>query len=291
MSRQLFKSSLVGALAFVAGVAITAPASATVIFQDDFEASALNARPSKTMGGARWADNNSTSVSSTLAKTGSRSLRFDFQGNTNLNEDAFSEQRFELGGQYREVWISYDLYIPDNYFHRVANGSSNNKGLVFLWSGEYSGETSTGLHFWPIGSGSSQISVDRNSNNSAVGHILTGNVDLDRRPAAQGGDLGRWVNFVIRARTADVSASNGVVQVWKDGKQIVNHTNLNNWSRTKNYFERGYLLGWANSGFNQNTTLYIDNVKMGTTEADVKSTTTPTPSAAPPAAPVLRVTQ
>jgi len=33
-----------------------------------------------------------------------------------------------------------------------------------------------------------------------------------------------------------------------------------------NYFEDGYLLGWANSGFNEETVMYIDNVVFSTGE-------------------------
>jgi hypothetical protein len=44
-------------------------------------------------------------------------LRYVF-GPDKYNEDSWSEQRFDLGGNYSDLWIKYDLYIPSNFHHR-----------------------------------------------------------------------------------------------------------------------------------------------------------------------------
>lgn len=262
----------------VLGALLTSAAYGSVIFQDDFEGGNL----AKTTNGFKWTAATSTLVTSDGQKKGQYSLRFRFVGkpkSTTANEeegDAFAEQRFALGAQVKDLWVKYDMWVPANYYHRVEVGSNNNKGLLMLWSGAYSGIQNTSFHFWPANGaanlGDSQISVARKSNGVWVAdsHIMTGTVDVNHRPAAQGGDAGRWVTWVVHAKVADVNSFNGAAQIWKDGKKIMDLTNLENWApAASNYFDVGYLLGWANSGFTETTDIYLDNVIFGTTAADV----------------------
>jgi hypothetical protein len=59
---------------------------------------------------------------------------------------------------YKEVWLSYDIFIPSNYYHRGSGEgveAGNNKGFFYLWHGPYESsqtQTSTSLQWWPSSS-------------------------------------------------------------------------------------------------------------------------------------------
>ena len=60
---------------------------------------------------------------------------------------------------------------------------------------------------------------------------------------------------------------NGIARVWKTPQGgtktlIFERTDVKLYNAAGNFFERGYLLGWSNSGFLETTTLYIDNVTI-----------------------------
>jgi hypothetical protein len=51
--------------------------------------------------------------------------------------------------------------------------------------------------------------------------------------------------------------------LWVDGQKVAGKNNINFRNDSDNnpgYFDTGYLLGWANSGFDENTVIYIDDV-------------------------------
>mgnify|MGYP007022268465 CR=1 FL=1 len=50
------------------------------------------------------------------------------------------------------------------------------------------------------------------------------------------------------------------MQLWKNGNQMVNLTNLASWGGIdENYFDAAYILGWSNSGYASDTLFYVDN--------------------------------
>jgi hypothetical protein len=69
-----------------------------------------------------------------------------------------------------------------------------------------------------------------------------------------------------------VSATNGVLELWKNGTKIWDTHNVSNHasSTANNGFNNGYILGWSNSGFNTDTDFYLDNVMFATSAADLQ---------------------
>ena len=225
-----------------------------------------------------WRDGSNSAISTEKAKSGTSSVKFTFPGGAE-GTDAFSERRFSLGGHYSDIWIKYDIYIPLNYTHRTGPGSENNKGFVHLWSGvqsTYAGDTRTGPlygpNFWPSGSGSSiQMWVGTRINNVGQGVSFNGpNV-----PVITANDKGHWMTIVVHAKLATAANNDGVYELWKTDWQgtqtkILNIHNGPYYSTQNDGspqlgFNQGYLLGWANSGFDNDTIIYIDNFKASTT--------------------------
>lgn len=110
-----------------------------------------------------------------------------------------------------------------------------------------------------------------------------------RRDTDESSDAGRWVAFYMAVRLSDVAPDpadqkrgNGLMAVWKctlpcgltelnSENALVYNDELNNWadSESRNFLEHGYLLGWANSGFDEDTVFYMDNVVFATTKEDL----------------------
>jgi len=253
-------------------------AFAQVLFEDNFETGNL----SKNQNGVQWGSQASTAVNTVNPRSGSYSLEFTFAGVAN-GQDSFAEQRFALGGNYPEVWIKYDLFIPTNYYHRTQTGSSsNNKSFVHLWTGEYSSRDGIGGGFemWPNGNGFGTLKF--HPFRPDFSHID----DTKRYPAGiDANDLGKWMQLVIQVKAGAAGSNDYLrgakVRVWKSadgGPTSLIYSLDNAWfadwqdpsnilysSSGQNYFNNGYLLGWSNSGFSQATKLYIDNVVIATT--------------------------
>lgn len=81
------------------------------------------------------------------------------------------------------------------------------------------------------------------------------------------------------------SSYDGVAELSKNGTSIISVNKLGNFgSQGRNYMNEAYFLGWANSGFTQQTTFHIDNVVFRDTPFDAVDPTNkedPLPSAPP----------
>ena len=75
-------------------------------------------------------------VSNAQAKSGSQSVLFPFKR-------FLKEMRFHIGSSQKELWFSWDQYIPSNYFHGDNppghNPSSENNKFLTLWGGGNAG--------------------------------------------------------------------------------------------------------------------------------------------------------
>lgn len=237
-------------------------ASAAILFEDGFESQELQT----VSNNIAWGASTSTQVSNTHAKKGSYSLKFTFPA-TDETRDSWSEQRFSLGKPYKDIWLSYDIRIPENYYHRdPAEGGSNNKGFIMLWSGNYSEPSGPllGTEFWPEADGSSNSSIRL----YGVGfdkHYWNTCADIIKIS-----DRGQWIKVTVHIKYASAANNDGIVQLWKtysDGKieRACNITDGAWYAPNANGFDSGYLLGWSNSGFAEATEFYIDNFVVSET--------------------------
>lgn len=250
------------------------------IYSTNFDTGTFN-----NQNGFRWLQGVKTSISSEKSKSGSYSLKFYFPAAAS-GKDSFSEQRFNLGGSYRDIWIKYDLYIPSNYYHRRDTGSNNNKAFTWLWAGEYQAAKQDGAklggHLWPTGSNGGSEFVAYARANVNGNYVLSKNWNCKACSngksslAITNNDKGRWMTLVIHMKYASQANNDGVYEIWKtdwQGKtvKLVDihdgpwYATMANSTVPGKGFDNGYLLGWANSGFNNDTFIYIDNLKFSTT--------------------------
>jgi hypothetical protein len=229
------------------------------VFRDDFETGNLTLAT----GGYRWGGSSAgqgdgrPAVVTAAAHSGTKALRFTFAGNANLADDAWSEQRFVLGDTLKAVRLEWWIFLPPDFTIRNADGPDNNKFLR-LWGGDET-DGNNGYSRFRVKAGYSfqlgpQIIAESGTASRAVGpQGLTGWRGL---PA-----LGRWVPIAVEVTVATATTP-GTMLLWVDGQLVsVNRENVAIYPTggTGNWFRHGYLLGWANSGFTQTTTVYIDD--------------------------------
>lgn len=262
-----------GTLSDTAIITVTASGNpigaVTPFFSDGFESGVRNNAGGFTWGGTSAA----VSVSSSNAFSGGKSLRFVFAP-TDSGVDSSAEQRFDMGRYLSEVWIDYMIYIPSNFRHR-KDPPTNNKFLM-LWRDTYS-DVAGGT--WRIG-----IEYLRRDDSSSNLRFMSSRWDFnswtDSGPWPEGGPAngfplisptalrpGAWnrVRFHVKAATSR-TAEDGEVHLWLNDAQVIAYTR----GRFHNAFaspsdavlKNGYMLGWSNSGFSQETIFYIDEVKF-----------------------------
>ncbi len=259
-------------------VGIIAPLTigrAEVIFSDGFE----TGDRSKSENGFLWSrSGGNVYVSSDVAHTGRHSLAFSYNGKPS-GEDSTAEQRFTIGSPQTELWLRFWMLVPTNYYHR-DDSPSNNK-FITLWSKDYQdrgGFLFIGLWSDTIWDKNQQRRTTLTGNSNATwnanGPPLSDSdstVFIDRAH-----DLGKWIEVTLHWRRASgVGVADGIVEMWKGDetqRQIIfSRRDVANWGPDDgldpafNFLDRGYLFGWSNSGFAEDTYFYVDDVIFSNT--------------------------
>lgn len=193
------------------------------------------------------------------ATSGTRSLRHIYPANNNSNREFAFELADPIGP---EIWIQYDLRLADNWKHRNdPTGPDNNKFLA-MWAENYS----TG------GEAQFILCWHRSSDTESHLEICNFHGDDDRYaggPHANEGtiftdaDRGRWMQIRVHVLLDE----SGMIELWKDGTLVASLYDYNSWtSGGLNYFRNGYIMGAANSGFDEETPFWIDDLRIYDTD-------------------------
>ncbi len=266
------------AVAVIALALSAAPARGTILFQDGFENGTLTTKQNGYgWNGANAGSGDGVSVSTDIARSGTRSVKFTFGGGP-AGADAWSELRYILGNNMTDVYIQWYQYFPDGteglgprWTHR-SDGVSNNK-LFKLWADNYTGYTvMTGIGSYPLSGGNSNFFTDYGTNQTGGNGNFGKDVDSVGLTDAL---RGKWVKFLYHVKTASSANNDGVLQLWVDDELRVNNTDMNLYplNGLGNYFRNGYFMGWANSGFDETSNTYVDDVTI----ADAPIDTSPAP--------------
>ncbi len=260
-------------------------ASAAVLFSDSFESGDLSAKNEF----FQWGTPTRVHVRTDVARTGTHAAMFRFDGTPNVaaGNDAFAELRFKFPTPRTELWLSYYIRLPANYYHRAPVGPANNK-FLFLWSKSYRDPGNRlGLQLgldrvwdraakrWITHTGNSVLSwiaYTRNTQVLPATHDAPGHravaLMVDRET-----DLNTWMRVLVHWRRASgPGALDGVVEVYKtvNGRTttVLQQRAVQTWGPDTggdpayNFLTDGYLLGWANSGFSERTDIAIDDVEL-----------------------------
>lgn len=268
--------------------------NAGVIFSDSFESGDMSATSTD---GFSWDKNNSTSIvtqdqtdgpvaiynnqpiynihDTTMpdgstrnwtAKVGANSLRFRYAAGAN-----WSEQRYDLGKGYPEIWISYWIRVPTNYKRGLGSSNVNNKWFDILMGpmSQYSNGTVSRIEMqdWPGSSNSMNINIA--FRNGSDGKYKNSNMYSQFVTPA---DAGKWMHLVYQLRaSATTSTTDGIIRMYRRWENETGYTLINELvnlnvgigagSVSSGYlgWGSGYFMGYANSPYNNDTEWLIDD--------------------------------
>lgn len=257
------------------GVRASASA-ASAFFSDGFE----TGDTLHTENGALWTDTKAVNLLN--PRTGAYAAEFFYPGEIR-GEDSSSELHFELPTLAQEVFIEWYVRIPTNFYHRPEQadgfGSDNNKFLFAadLNEGEAGPGDGLGYHVKSIiefraqGAdvvGDSVLRPTWGTNQDRGGVLVSGWGVPVVQEFIVAADRGFYVRYRAQFRASDPGQSNGIVRVWKNDTLMSNHTTLANESvdGTSNGYKKFYFMGYANSGYTDDTYFYLDDVKFYTSD-------------------------
>ncbi|MBU1193951.1 MAG: hypothetical protein KKE62_02040 [Proteobacteria bacterium] len=244
-------------------------ADADILFSDSLESGDFtHVDP---LSGAAWGESTYTTVSTDNPRTGAYSIKFRFVGNEDLDADAWSEQRFKISdAPQTEIYIRYYIWFPESYTIRATPSTENTK-FIYIWGDSYADDTNkigfelqgdmqagfTAKHTYPSGV----------KTLGCVAPSFTSEVDSpSTRWTLTEEDKGKWLCFEFRYKI-DSGAGDGALQFWVDGELIIDGDPLS-WlgapCGVNEFLRNGYLMGWSNSGFDEDTIVYIDDVVFST---------------------------
>ena len=233
---------------------------AAPFFSDDFAGPARN-----NANGFTW---NSTGARvAPVVFDGFNCLRFRF-GPDAIGEDSSAEQRFEMGRNLSELWVEYDLHIPSNFALR-ADFPANNKFLA-LWTDTYdaAGRITVVLEYERNGTDSSRSrSIANGSESQAAGMLSNAGDRTYTESFITAAKAGAWYRIRVHFRMASASGqTNGVFEVMMGNELVWRSRSDYVWYPVNGssvaYIRNGYLMGWANSGFTDETDFHLRDIKF-----------------------------
>lgn len=264
-------------------------AGGSPLFEDNFSSGDLT----HTDNGFGWDGTTNVAVVSSTLCGGTYAARFTFgPDTTEVNDDSTAELRFEFGSVHTDIWVGYMLHIPSNYVHRWSPGG-NNKGWCTMW--DAGGDTTYGNphvgiepNFWDVGDGTSKGSVyifgqsTLGQANGGGGTHLGPTENPEYFPNGNGiieaADFGKVLEVVIHYKYATSANNNGVAEIWKRRRTPTTLAIESSWIKITDiqdgeWYAAGqegfgycYILGWANSGFTDETLLHLGNFWIATTD-------------------------
>lgn len=254
-------------------------------FEDYFFGGSANPGNGFSYSNEEGAIGNSTVVSSgasgAVVDVGfTHSLQTTFPATARPGQTGNRQINFSLGRACDEFWLEWRVHIPSNYTHRnnydpgppLVPYSDNNKFLT-LWGGTYSSgwhqpmcelNTDGATSDTPSDGKSYVRPVMRYSTNGVLTDIPGGGQVLIGSGAPM--TLGAWhtVRFYTKKETTQ-GAADGAWKLWVNGSVVASFTGLNMGASDVTKFsrgvEKGYLLGFSNSGFTADTTFHTQWIR------------------------------
>lgn len=222
-----------------------------------------------------------SSVREYTPKHGEKSLRVRYLSKDDGPEPQLSEQRFDFGKGYPEIWFSYHIRVPLNYVRGPdgPSGGRNNKWMIFLMApmSKYSAPDVSWV----------EVKDRPNSSNTGMNMSLQIHNGVNHQYTPESPayadfitpeDAGRWMHILFHLKaSSDNNTPDGSVTMyrkWADEpafKYITGYTDkyigIGAGSVASNYYGwgAGYFMGWANDPYAEETDWLIDDFTVSTT--------------------------
>ena len=221
-------------------------------------------------GDATWGGSTQTSVSTTQKVSGTHSLKFAFVGHP--TDDDRAEQRFSIGSNVTQLWVDFQLYVPSNYVHRDGPSSDNNK-FFRLWGDDYNAANKVGCSTY-LESSESRIYYEyvyytyTNQVGRGPGGVPGARSDpVDFATGDYVSMVGTWTRIRLHFKMPTAAQTDGEFRMWYGNTLVETFTSIpGKYDSAIPYWNTGYFLGAANSGFTDNTDFFIDDVVLHTAD-------------------------
>lgn len=177
-----------------------------------------------------------------------------------------TEIRFHMGSTVLDdVWFRWMLKVPINFVH--TDEHLNNNKLCMFWMDDYSadGDGSTcGMEFRPNNNGGSNFYCKVSEGGGTLLGGDQGSTHFISSPA----DQGRWMVLAVHlVCESSPGASDGVMEVYRAWADEDNFTQTHHVTGQPIHkpdsgaqgFNRGYLMGYANEHYNEETEFLLDD--------------------------------
>jgi hypothetical protein len=200
----------------------------------------------------------------------------EFAMDIKYNKDGnWSELRFDLGKPYKDLWVRYWLRVPTNFEHKDPGSAASNNKLFAIYMDDYSQKGTGATMVWEYWRANDNISELAWHYRDVPTDINTGHaqrfefIDKSR-------DRGRWMQIALHVKTSSSNGTpDGVVELYRRWSDEAEFT-LHHQSTTSTFslpedsafagWRKGYFMGWANSGWDEETHWLIDGVEFSETE-------------------------
>lgn len=257
----------VDGVADTAAVEVISSSSGDVqpVFEDGFESGDV----SHTENGYEWGNSVNMTVVADAARTGSHGLRLTHPAKAD-GDDSVAQINLNFGAQVTEVWIELWMRVPDNYFHRDSEGADNNK--FFQIYGDSRKNPDVGIiaevQHW-VGEGDSDgIRYLPHETGDIEGSQWREHKDVE--PILQS-EQGQWIRWRWHIKTSEETSTegpwDGIVEVWKGSRLLFSDTGVpirNDDPNRQDGMDIMRLLGWSNSGYDEDTSFDFDDLKIYT---------------------------
>jgi hypothetical protein len=215
-------------------------------------------------------------VSEAQSVSPAKSLSFVYPAQP-VPDEVVREGGFYVGQDIGEHWFAFQWYVPSNYVHRNVGGAGPTGKLFQVWRINYGNSMTWGVSFnrvsdtqssfYPTATrgnayGVTQASVQTYPGFTKDQFIGTGCACVP----------GQWNSLRFHFKPASSrSATDGIWKMWVNGSVYMDGGGtlwppLAEVGQTEDTtIERGYLMGSHNAGYLDETTFYIDDVLMTTT--------------------------
>lgn len=286
---------------------VTSSINAKEIFNDSFESADMSATNSD---GFKWDKNNRTSVviqdpsdgpvslymnkvtydiySSVMpdksvrdwsAKDKTYALRFRYPAG-----QKWSEQRYDLGGAYPDVWVSYWIRVPNNYYR---GSGRNNKwfNIQMAPMDQYSDKTVSRVEMQDWSNRAGGVKINIQFRNGSGGYTNSSSYNNFITPA----DAGRWMHVIYHLKaSATASSTDGLIRMYRRWKNEADYTLINELtnlnvgigagsvSAGRLGWAAGYIMGYSNTSYANDTEWLLDSFVVSdtpllTTQAEPKA--------------------
>lgn len=191
-------------------------------------------------------------------RPGQKALAFAHRAKP-IGEDSTAQQNYDMGRELREVWVAYDLYIPHNFALRDDVGGENNKFHLLFADSNVGDNLLVGAEYLRVSDTDSRVKLLGKTDNNQWSAL---DKQAFKHPTFLTTAMrGTWqrVREHVRIDSA-AGVHDGVyecrvndVLVWSAGDTPIYNSGRNN------YVRKGYLMGWANMGFTEETVFYLAN--------------------------------